>query len=263
MSNPFATAAMAEGYARARPPLHAPIVARAAALLELKPPLDAALDLGCGAGLSARPLLRLARKVVAFDVAHVMSVAAGAVASPVLTLTARAESLPFRSASFDLITAAGSLNYTEPAAVFREAARLLKPGGCFVVYDFAQGCVSSSTPALAAWFDLFLSRYPLPPGEALQLDPARIVGLAGDFTVVVCDLFRMPVRMDARAYRAYLMTETNVAAAIRDGTPETEIRRWLRGSLTPIFGRGALEVLFSGYLVCLRPVRAQTSPAKS
>jgi SAM-dependent methyltransferase len=252
MSNPFATPAMAEGYARARPPLHERIVERAAALLALRPPLEAALDLGCGSGLSTRPLLRLARRVVAFDPAHAMSVIAGGIASPARTLTARAEALPFRSGSFDLITAAGSLNYTEPAAVFRQAARILSPGGCFVAYDFSQGRASTSTPALAVWFESFLSRYPMPPGEALHLDPASIAGLARGFTVLASELFQMPVRMDSTSYSAYLMTETNVAAAIRGGASESEIRRWLSDSLAPVFSGAALEVVFPGYVICLR-----------
>lgn len=252
MSNPFATAAMAEGYAKARPPLHERIVARAAALLGLQPPLEAALDLGCGSGLSTRPLLRLARQVVAFDPAHAMSVIAGAIASPARTLTARAEALPFRSGSFDLITAAGSLNYTEPATVFRQAARILSPGGRFVAYDFSQGRGSTSTPALSAWFESFLSRYPMPPREALHLDPASIAGLAGGFTVLASELFQMSVRMDASSYSAYLMTETNVAAAIRNGAAESEIGQWLNDSLAPVFGSAALDVVFPGYVVCLR-----------
>ncbi|MBI4876759.1 MAG: SAM-dependent methyltransferase, partial [Acidobacteria bacterium] len=50
MLNPFATPAMAAGYARSR--------------LEIARPLDRALDVGCGAGLSTRPLLSIARHCI-------------------------------------------------------------------------------------------------------------------------------------------------------------------------------------------------------
>ena len=53
-------------------------------------------------------------------------------------LSARSESLPFRDGSFDLITAAGSLNYADPAAAFPELRRVLTASGSLVVYDFAQ-----------------------------------------------------------------------------------------------------------------------------
>lgn len=252
MSSPFATPAMAEGYAKARPPLHQRIIDRAAALVDLKPPLEAALDLGCGSGLSVRPLLRLARRVVAFDPAHAMALIAASLAQPARTVTARAEFLPFRSGSFDLITAAGSLNYTDPAAALAEASRVLSPRGLIVVYDFSQGRSASSTPELAAWFDEFLSRYPMPAGEALHLDASSIAALAHGFEVVAAEEFEMPARMDALAYSAYLMTETNVAAAIRRGAGGSAIRRWLGESLAPIFRSAALDIFFPGYVICLR-----------
>lgn len=252
MSNPFATPAMAEGYARVRPALHERIVDRAAALIDLKPPLEAALDLGCGSGLSVRPLLRLARRVVAFDPAHSMAVIAASLAQPARTVTARAEFLPFRSGSFDLITAAGSLNYTEPAAALAEASRVLSPRGLIVVYDFSQGRTARSTRELGAWFDEFLSRYPMPAGEARLLNPKSIAALARGFDVLAAEEFEMEASMDVLAYSAYLMTETNVAAAIRRGGADSGIRRWLHDSLAPIFGGAALDVVFPGYVICLR-----------
>src|SRR5581483_8491662 len=62
MSSRFDDAAMAEGYARSRPPLHARIVDRIP-----DRPATAILDLGCGAGLSTAPLTRRASLVVGID----------------------------------------------------------------------------------------------------------------------------------------------------------------------------------------------------
>src|SRR6266571_635035 len=104
MFNPFATPCMALGYARASPPLHAAIVDRALALAGAGTGFQVAVDLRCGAGLSTLPRLGLADQVIVAD----------------------------------LITAAGSLNCTDTSAVFREAARVLAPGG-LCVYDFSQG----------------------------------------------------------------------------------------------------------------------------
>ena len=62
--------------------------------------------------------------------------------------------------------------------------------------------------------------------------------------------FSLP--MTLRQYADYLLTETNVALAIRSGAAECEIRAWLHGSLEPVFGGSAHDVLFPGYIACMR-----------
>src|SRR5258708_30365904 len=74
MPNPFATTSMAEGYARSRPPLHPIIVGRAGELAGLERRVPLALRLGCGAGLSTRPLHDLAGLLIRIQPApHMLS----------------------------------------------------------------------------------------------------------------------------------------------------------------------------------------------
>ena len=73
MSSPFATKEMAEGYAKARPPLHAHILGRAAELLELRSRIPSALDIGCGSGVSTRPLTGLAAEVIGSEPSDMMT----------------------------------------------------------------------------------------------------------------------------------------------------------------------------------------------
>jgi SAM-dependent methyltransferase len=57
--------------------------------------------------------------------------------------------LPFPDASFDDATCCVSVDYlTSPVAVFREVARVLRPGGCFVV-TFSNRCFP--TKAIRGW----------------------------------------------------------------------------------------------------------------
>src|SRR5690349_17678583 len=123
MPNIFASAAKAEGYARSRPPLHARIVEKIGVRAE------SALDVGCGAGLSTAPLLKLAERVAGMDPVPEMVKWGGRVARGAAFLAGRVEALPFRDGSFDLITAAGSLNYAKPAPAFAELRRVIAPGG--------------------------------------------------------------------------------------------------------------------------------------
>lgn len=62
---------------------------------------------------------------------------------------ARAEELPFEDASFDALTVTYLLRYVDdPAAVLRELARVVRPGGAFASLEFG---VPPRAPARAAW----------------------------------------------------------------------------------------------------------------
>jgi SAM-dependent methyltransferase len=243
---------MAEGYARARPPLHARIVERCVALLGRRTRVRVAVDLGCGAGLSTRPLLGAADVVIGLDPSAEMLALARTVARGARFVSGVAEAQPFRSASVDLMTAAGSLNYSEPAAALREAARVLAPEGALCVYDFSQGRSFHASPALEIWFAEFERRYPMPVTEALALDPETLAGMHAGLQAVASERFTLVQPMAVPAYADCVMTETNIAAAVRRGAVEAEIREWVRGSLEAVFGGDVREVLFPAYIVCLR-----------
>ena len=63
---------MGAGYANARPPIHPLVIERV--LARLNPPrrFTRALDVGCGAGLSTRPLIAIAERCLAIDPAEAM-----------------------------------------------------------------------------------------------------------------------------------------------------------------------------------------------
>lgn len=188
MVNLFDTPAAAEGYAKARPPLHARIVERIA--------LSAAtvLDVGCGAGLSTAPLVRLSPCVFGVDPFPEMLKWADRIVPGAHFVTARAESLPFRDGTFDLIAAAGSLNYTDPARSFPELRRVLKPQGTLAVYDF-------TLPDFP---------YERPPDGAIELNPRILAEVADGFRVDRAETLEMPVTMTHAQYVAFLKTEVNV-----------------------------------------------------
>lgn len=234
--NPFATEAMARGYAAARPPLHRPIVLRAWNAIGVS---TRALDVGCGAGLSTMAL----RESVAQPVGIEPAVAMLRWATGADYAAARAESLPFPAGAFDLLTAAGSLNYVaDLAAFFGEAQRVLRPGGAILVYDF-------ESPMLGDWQQGFHARYPNPPSERRLLDPERLASLDPRFTLASHEHFQIPLALDAKFYVNYQMSEANVAAAVRRGTAMEEVRAWLESTLT---WSGQREVFFPGYWAVLR-----------
>lgn len=126
----FGTEDAARGYASARPAVHPLVVQLAVERFGLPPRVDVALDVGCGAGLSTRPLVHRARRCVALDPVSAMVRRIPAVAPGALALVGRAEALPSADASVDLVAAAGSLDFVDDlGSAAAEIARVLAPGG--------------------------------------------------------------------------------------------------------------------------------------
>lgn len=239
---------MGEGYARARPPVHAYVVSRIRE--RLTHPIGRALDVGCGAGLSTGPLTGLAEVCIGLDPFQPMVREAKRTAPAASFVQAAAERLPFRNESFHLITAAGSLNYTDLDQFFPEAARVLAREGVLVVYDFSQGRTFADSPALETWFEEFMRRYPRPRGGEVAISPESLPSQAKGFRVEGHEDFALPLPMTPQAYVDYVMTETNVANA---AVAATEVRDWCSRSLEPVFDGKPQRVVFNGYLAWLRP----------
>lgn len=242
---------MAEGYASFRPPLHKLILERVARALPLPAKVDLALDVGCGAGLSTKALEAFARGAVGIDPAASMGAAFSRTAPRTHFVVAAAEAIPIRASAVDVITAAGSLNYTDIVRFFAEAKRVLVPGGVVVVYDFSPGRSFRASAALDTWFSEFIRRYPWPPSEAAALDPERLRAMDHGFQFQGSDRFEIEIRLTPEFYLGYMMTETNVAYAVRNGIPEAEIQSWCAATLAPVWTGEPREVLFHGYYACL------------
>jgi ubiquinone/menaquinone biosynthesis C-methylase UbiE len=253
MANPFGSDEMAGGYAACRPALHPRIMEIAVEQLGRREPFQRALDIGCGAGLSTIAIAPFARKCIGVDPAASMLKRAAITAPAAQFVAGAAEAIPLRHLSIDLITAAGSLNYANLDRFFPEAARVLKPNGVLVVYDFSPGRSFRGAPGLDEWFSSFMTRYPPPPHGARTLDPEILAGLGSGFRVQAHQHFEIGLTLTREFYIDYMMTETNVAAAAKSGSPRAEIRSWVARTLDPIWGESNREVLFRGYFVCLIP----------
>lgn len=253
MVNPFETPGMAAGYAKARPPVHAHVLDLVREKLGGRLNARHVLDVGCGAGLSTKPLLAFAGFCLGVEPAAAMLRCAAGVAPGARFVVASAENLPVRTGSIDLIAAAGSLNYVKLDSFFPEASRVLAPGGILLVYDFSAGRSFRSTEDLDHWFGHFRACYPIPAGEAVKLSPEILERIGTGFRLSDHAYFETGIRMTAESYAAYMMTETNVALAIRNGVPEREIQDWINETLEPVFAGPEREVVFRGYYACLEP----------
>ncbi len=247
MANIFARAAMAAGYAAARPALHAPIIARVREHLQFRGQLARALDVGCGAGLSTRPLRSIARQCIGIDPAEAMLRWGRTVVPDAAFVVGSAEALPVRSSSIDIITAAGSLDYADLNLFFPEASRVLGPAGVLVVYDFSEGRRLRGSDRLDTWYSEFLKRYP-PPDSSRPVTPESLRTCNSGLRLSRYEHFEMGLMLEPSFYIDYVLTETNIAHALMNGAAEEEIRAWCARTLEPVFQGQAREVLFPGYI---------------
>lgn len=241
---------LARGYAYDRPPVHPQIIAQLREHLQLREPLPRALDIGCGAGLSTAALESVAACVVGIEPVAPMLQFRAAVTTTAHFAVARAEQLPFADDSFDLLTAAGSLNYADLSQFLPEAARVLNANGVLAIYDFSEGKRLRGDARLEDWYAAFKARYPVPPGYALDVRTLPYE----QYSLRFARLHEMEVAvpMTHASYLRYALSETSVEQALARGENEADIEAWCRASLADIFNDGSREVLFDAYIAYVR-----------
>jgi SAM-dependent methyltransferase len=235
---------LAAGYAFDRPAVHVEIVRHIAA--RLPRPVARALDVGCGAGVSTAALDPLARTIVGLDPSATMLAHSQEVCPRGFFSVGRAEQLPFAPGVFDLVAAAGSINYAETPAFLRETSRVLTDHGVLTIYDFSDGKQFRDDDGLQRWYEEFERLYPPQPGYALDVRrlPFEDAGLRLD----AYQELQVAVPMSAASYQRYAMSQTTVEAAIAGGTSEADIARWCAETLGEVFGEGSRDVLFDAYV---------------
>jgi len=238
---------LAAAYAFDRPSVHGEFV-RSAGLTRQA---DRALDVGCGAGLSTAALVPLARHVVGLEPVAAMLAHRRTVAPQARFVIAAAERLPFPAASFDLVAAAGSLNYASLPRAFAEVARVLSRDGTFLLYDFSPPRRSVSGGDLERWFAAFEQRFPWPPGWQ-PLDVRELpLGRFGLRLLRYADVeARLTMTFDA--YLRYMLSETNAEHAIARGACSAEqVRDWCRQTLQAVFAGHEVTAVIPGYVATL------------
>ena len=247
MTSVYDSERLAAAYAQDRPPIHERILRSA----RLGGQVDRALDVGCGAGLSTAALVPFARQVVGIEPVPAMLTHRRTAAPNASFVIGQAERLPWAAGSFDLVAAAGSLNYADLSQALPEIARVLTGEGRFLLYDFSTGRRSADGDELADWFDSFEQRFPWPPGwepiDVHDLPLARYGLRLIDYTDIEIQL---PMGFDA--YLRYMLSEVNVEDAIARGAcGQEEAREWCAETLKPVFAAGELTVLIPGYIATL------------
>jgi SAM-dependent methyltransferase len=128
-------------------------------ILDLTGPLSgkSMLDVGCGDGTLASEFCRRGASFVAGcdpDPSMIAKAATRATAEQqaAVFLRGRAEDLPFRDGSFDVVTAVTVLSFVEQRTrAVQEMARVLRPGGSLVIGDLGSWNTWAASRRVRAW----------------------------------------------------------------------------------------------------------------
>jgi SAM-dependent methyltransferase len=247
----------ARRYAHGRPYFHPVVIDRVRRELDLNEPLRRALDVACGSGQSMTALSGIANRVVGMDVSQAMVRQARTGTSARLAV-ARAETLPFVDAAFDLMTVALAFHWFDPEAFLSEASRVLSDRGILAIYNNAFRGRMVGDDEFNRWFhQRYLERYPTPP-RSFAPPPSELVR-GHDFAFLDIITYEDQVSFTVERLVDYLTTQSNIVAVVEDGAEdETSVRRWLAKELDPYFRSEKQAFEFAGDIWLLR--RAERSP---
>jgi SAM-dependent methyltransferase len=250
-SNAFAHATAAERYAASRPYYHPVVTNLIRQTLGLHTPVRLALDVGCGTGQSSLALLDLAESVVGVDTSPVM-LTHGPEGPRLTFVVAPAEELPFPSETFDLITVAAAFHWFARERFLAEAQRVLRSAAWLVIYDNAFLGMMEEAPAFADWVrEVYVARYPAPPRDRRPLTDEEVQRHGFHLTNTV--RYTNTVVFSPEELVAYLLTQSNVIAAVEEGRERVEdVRAWLRSAVTPLFPGPHATFRFGGTITYLQ-----------
>lgn len=175
-------------------------------------PGDRCLDIGTGAGHTAAGLAATGALVIGLDPARGMLDAARERYGHLANLgfvEASGDATGFEDDAFDIVTARHTLHHhTDPAATLSEIARVLRPGGRFVLVDEA-----TPDQASDAWLDAVERARDATHVRAYTMSEWRSMLEAAGLNVIVGDLETEYV-LDVRSWVARMHLPPNGAAEV-------------------------------------------------
>lgn len=243
----FDSKRIAEGYAR-RPWLHKQVVERLITDVNIKEKFQNGLDVGCGGGLSAKALKLICNKVTGCDVSKAMIEICRELYSEegYTFYVAKAEETKIPTEKYDIVTAAGVINWVEKDRFLENMHEVMAPGGLLVIYDFGISDRMIGSSHYTSWYrDSFLRKFQKPPRKEETWKEAELLKA---FTMQKQVSYQMQYEFDMLSFIEFMMIQSNVNVQIENGNvKEEEVKEWMKQSLRPVFEGKKQTLVFEGY----------------
>lgn len=243
----FDSQRIAEGYAK-RPWLHKSVMEQIKADCKVDGIFKRGLDVGCGAGLSTKALKLICDKVTGTDISEAMIGVCEELykESEYSFYAAAAEETKIPKVPYDIVTAAGVINWVDREKFLDNIKEVMEQGGLLVIYDFWITDKMNAKEAYTEWYQKeYLQNFPKPPRKEntwSQLD------LGERFLMKKQVTYQMQYEFDLDSFIDFMMIQSNVNVQIEEGKrAETEVRQWMNETLSPIFGEEKKQLIFEGY----------------
>lgn len=242
----FDSRRIAEGYAK-RPWLHKEVIKQIRKDCNIQQ-LKNGLDVGCGAGLSTKALKLLCEYVTGTDISPEMISMCKKTYKDLSYkfYVSKAEENEVPAILYDIITAAGVINWVDKDLFLNNAEKILSSNGLIVVYDFWITDRMDNNYKYTEWFqDKYLKMFPKPYrkeydwqqndlSDAFKMEKKIVYDLKYEFTL--------------DEFIDFMMIQSNVNEQIEKGILTVEeIRNWMESSLQPIFRGQNKTLIFEGY----------------
>ncbi|MBQ9135606.1 MAG: class I SAM-dependent methyltransferase [Lachnospiraceae bacterium] len=218
--------------------------------------LENGLDVGCGAGLSTKALRILCEHVTGTDISPEMI----AVCNKLYTdssytfYVSKAEENPIPIKPYDIITAAGVVNWVDKDMFLDNAEKILKDNGFIVVYDFWISDRMGYEPKYTEWYqEQYLKKFPKPYRKE---NVWQQHDLTDAFEMEKQVTYELRYEFSLEEFIDFMMIQSNVNERIEKGILSVEeVRHWMESSLRPIFDNRKRTLLFEGYNWYIRKIQ--------
>lgn len=239
---------IAHGYANDRPWLHKYVMERLKSDCAIDKPFHNGLDVGCGAGLSTKALKLICDKVTGTDISDEMIQVCKDTydASEFTFYTAKAEETLPPETPYDIVTAAGVINWVDKNKFLENMKLVMAKNGILVIYDFWISDKMLENDAYTEWYQKsYLDNFPKPPRKE---DTWRQEDMPEGFIIKKQVLYQMQHEFDMDSFIRFMMIQSNVNTQIQSGhKTEAEIRDWMKETLEPIFRGKKQTLIFDAY----------------
>lgn len=243
----FDSERIASGYAN-RPWIHKNIMMEAAKEYTDIIPFQNGLDVGCGAGLSAKALRLICEHVTGTDISEAMINVCRTLYNEhdYEFYTASAEETRNHEKKYDIVTAAGMVNWVEKDSFLNRMHEVMTADGLLIVYDFWITDQMIENTAYKDWYqNQYLAAFPKPPRKEniWQQDE-----MGEHFHIQKQSVYEVPWKFKLDDFVEFMMIQSNVNVKIESGEKTVpEVREWMTETLCSIFDDMERTLLFEGY----------------